>query len=160
MPSHSRNANEHVVVGDFRAARANRLANTCGCLAFAVGSLLAIPPAVAADDADLAKQLSNPVAALISVPFQYNYDGDIGTDRQGRKNYINFQPVVPITLNSEWNLISRTILPIIDQQNVTAGGAHQFGIGDITQSLFFSPAKPTASGRHLGRGARVSPAHR
>jgi hypothetical protein len=65
--------------------------------------------------------------------FQYNYDADIGVDRQGRKNSINFQPVVPIALNPEWNLISRTILPIIDQQNVTAPGGVSSGRRSIAR---------------------------
>jgi hypothetical protein len=100
---------------------------------------------------ELAKKLNNPVAALISVPLQYNYDENFGPDDAGRKSYINIQPVVPITLNSEWNLISRTILPVVDQTNIVPGTS-AFGIGDVTQSFFFSPAKPTASGLIWGVG--------
>jgi hypothetical protein len=59
------------------------------------------------------------------------------------------QPVVPISLNADWNVISRTILPIIDQD---IGGASESGIGDITQSFFFSKKKPTASGWVIGAG--------
>ena len=54
---------------------------------------------------------------------------------------MNFQPVVPIKLNDEWNLISRTILPIIHQNNVTIAATSQRGLGDTVQSFFFSPAK-------------------
>jgi len=63
---------------------------------------------------ELAKKLSNPVAALISVPLQYNYDHEIGPNRDGTRRTLNVQPVVPFALNQDWNLISRTILPIID----------------------------------------------
>lgn len=86
---------------------------------------------------DLAKKLSNPVASLISVPFQSNFDFGMGGG-SGWRYTLNFQPVVPVALNSKWNLISRTILPIIHQHNV-AGAGDQSGLGDITQSFFFSP---------------------
>ena len=93
------------------------------------------------DDAhELAKKLSNPVASLISVPFQSNFDFGMGSG-SGWRYTMNFQPVIPVALNSKWNLISRTILPIIHQHNV-AGTGTQSGLGDITQSLFFSPREP------------------
>lgn len=95
--------------------------------------------ATAEEDEELAKKLSNPVADLISVPFQFNFDQNIGPTRNGNREYLNFQPVIPIKLNSDWNLISRTILPIINQDDIFAGAGSQFGLGDVTQSFFFSP---------------------
>jgi len=102
--------------------------------------------------ADLAKKLANPVASLISVPFQYNYDGNYGADDDGYINKINIQPVIPLTLNDEWNLITRTIVPLIDQQDIPLKGMDASGLGDIAASQFFSPKAPTAGGWIWGVG--------
>jgi len=107
-----------------------------------LGLLLPAAAASAEETAEeLAKKLSNPVAAMISVPLQYNYDEEIGPAREGSKSTLNIQPVAPFTLNESWNVISRTILPVIDQHDVSPGSGNTSGIGDITQSLFFSPTK-------------------
>jgi len=102
--------------------------------------------------AELAKQLSNPIAALISVPFQLNYDSDIGPADDGDRVTLNIQPVVPLELNEDWNLISRTILPLVDQQDIFPGAGSQSGTGDVVQSLFFSPKEPSAGGWIWGIG--------
>lgn len=94
----------------------------------------------ATDTAELAKKLANPVASLISFPIQTNFDFKMGTG-SGWRNTTNIQPVIPIALNKDWNLISRTIVPIIYQSNITAPGVSQSGLGDIVQSIFISPNK-------------------
>lgn len=101
---------------------------------------------------DLAKKLANPIASLISVPLQANWDSDIGPADDGRRFTLNVQPVMPFGLNQEWNLISRTILPIIAQDDIFPGAGSQSGLGDIVQSLFFSPKKPTPRGLVWGVG--------
>jgi hypothetical protein len=114
---------------------------------------VASAPALAQkSDEEIAKAAQNPIAAMVSLPLQYNYDSDIGRQETGHKHYLNIQPVIPFSIGQDWNLISRTILPVIDQQDIVAGLGSQSGIGDITQSLFFSPKEPTAGGWIWGAG--------
>jgi len=91
--------------------------------------------------AELAKKLQNPVANLISVPFQSNFDFNIGPNDNGFRYTMNLQPVIPFSISKEWNVIVRTIIPFIYQDDVFAGTS-QTGLGDTVQSFFFSPKKP------------------
>ena len=91
--------------------------------------------------ADLAKQLSNPVASLVSVPFQANWDNGVGPHEDTRF-LLNFQPVMPFSMNEDWNLIARVIVPMLSQPSLVPGGQPSFGLSDILFSAFFSPAQP------------------
>jgi hypothetical protein len=120
--------------------------------AVALAALCPVTGAVAQDSAaDIAKKLNNPIAALVSVPFQLNYDQDIGPGDKGERYLMNVQPVIPINLNEDWNLISRTILPLIDLKDVPPGN-DESGLGDTTQSFFFSPKALTSGGWTWGAG--------
>jgi hypothetical protein len=108
-------------------------------------------------EAELAKKLQNPVAALISVPIQNNWDFGIGP-ANAMKYTANIQPVVPLSISKDWNVIIRTIMPVIYAEAVSdnpmapasARESHS-GLGDITQSFFFSPKEPVG-GWILGAG--------
>jgi len=109
------------------------------------------------EEASLAKKLANPVAALISIPFQFNWDDRFGAREDISRMTLNIQPVIPINLSKDWNLISRTILPVIHQNDANAElnqGRFDNGIdfGDSVQSLFLSPATPGKFGLIWGLG--------
>ncbi|MCD0469546.1 hypothetical protein [Flavobacterium sp. JAS] len=87
---------------------------------------------------ELADKLANPVASLISVPLQNNLNYGIGPFN-GSKYTINIQPVVPFKLSENLNLITRYILPVVDQRDITGENTHQFGLSDATVTAFFAP---------------------
>ncbi len=94
-----------------------------------------------AQEAELAKKLQNPVASLISLPIQNNWDFGIGSANATRYT-ANIQPVIPFSLGDDWNLITRTIVPVIYAESPVKGGSDKSGLGDIVQSFFFSPKAP------------------
>ena len=98
--------------------------------------------AMAQDPADLAKSVANPVSDLVSVPFQLNVDDGVGPFDAERR-VLNIQPVVPLRFSDDWTVISRTIIPVIDQPALVPGGKDVSGIGDIVQSFFLTPARPS-----------------
>jgi hypothetical protein len=138
--------------------------------ALLLGVALGGHPARADEDAtELAKKTQNPVADLISVPLQSNFNFNTGI-KDETVYVLNVQPVIPIKLNHEWNLITRTIVPVINQPSLFPGpnsiSGSAWGLGDINPSLFLSPAKsgaiiwgvgptftlPTATDWRLGSG--------
>jgi len=108
------------------------------CLAGAAGAQEAAKPA-ADDAAAIAKKLANPIGALISVPFQNNTDIGIG-EYNGSRNTMNFQPIVPISLSAKYSLITRYIVPVIAQHDITGEGTQEAGLSDILVSGWLSNA--------------------
>ena len=101
---------------------------------------------------DLAKATANPIASLISVPFQLDYNSNLGPTDDGDQWTLFFQPVIPVSLSDSTNLIVRTIVPFIDVDPGVSGIDDDSGVGNIVQSFFFSPKAPTAGGLIWGAG--------
>jgi hypothetical protein len=122
-------------------------------LAVVAAALLLVTAAQAEDAKDaaggedsatkLAKQTQNPVANLISVPFQNDINFNTGT-KDATQWVLNVQPVIPVPISDDWNLIARTIIPIVNQPELFSAGprTEAFGMGDINPTFFLSPAKP------------------
>lgn len=120
---------------------------------FAACACVWVSAVLADDTADLAQKSQNPIAALYSLPIQFNWNQHMGPTNDGIQAVTNIQPVLPFSINEDWNLISRTILPVIDQRSLAQNGlADKSGVGDITQSLFFSPKAKTENGWIWGAG--------
>ena len=106
------------------------------------------------DSADLAKATQNPLASMISLPFQNNTNFGVGPD-DDTQNILNIQPVWPFSINENWNFITRTIIPVISQPAVSPGGSRTFGLGDTTFTGWLSPKN---SGKWIW-GARSANLH-
>ncbi len=87
---------------------------------------------------ELARAAQNPVASMISLPFQNNTDFNFGPKNKTLTT-TNIQPVIPFELNDEWNVITRTIVPIVSQPEILPGQDRETGLGDTTFTVFLSP---------------------
>ncbi|MFD2167547.1 transporter [Thalassotalea euphylliae] len=94
------------------------------------------------DSKSLAQEIANPLTTMVIVPIQYEYNDNIGPEDEGSRHNLFVQPIIPFEVNDEWNLITRTIVPFIDQQDIFPGAGDQSGVGDITASFFLSPVEP------------------
>ena len=108
--------------------------------ALLVATVFVLPAGAEMSAEELAKLAQNPVGNMVSVPFQYNANLNYGPNKD-TQSILNIQPVYPISVNSDWNIITRTILPVIWQPSLT-GDSTTSGIGDLQFTAFLSPANP------------------
>jgi hypothetical protein len=109
--------------------------------AIALASFATAPARAEMSAEELAKLAQNPVGNLISVPFQNNTNLNFGPEK-GTQNILNIQPVIPISINKDWNIITRTILPVISMPSLYPGDERTNGVGDTVFTAFLSPANP------------------
>ncbi|MEM1001457.1 MAG: transporter [Bacteroidota bacterium] len=117
-------------------------------------SFIAFSPAQESQADELAKKLQNPVASLISIPVQGNFDFGVGPS-EGFRMTTNIQPVIPISISENWNLIGRIVLPVVYQNDTFGDSNSQFGLSDAIISGFFSPKEPTSGGIIWGAGPAI-----
>jgi hypothetical protein len=104
-------------------------------------SLLYAAPALQASEAqELAEKSQNPVGNIISLPFEYNYDFDVGPE-EGDVQVLNLKPVYPMNFG-KYNLINRLVVPLSHQEERIPGEGSKNGLGNITYQAFVSPAQP------------------
>jgi hypothetical protein len=130
---------DHAVASGYRLVVRLAVAAT---LAVAGGPARATEPAGEQSTAELARAAQNPVADMITIPFQDNIGFGYGPQKDVQ-NVLNIQPVIPLRIAEEWNLITRTILPVVTQPSFTGAGSTT-GLGDLTFTAFVSPVKPGA----------------
>ena len=112
--------------------------------------LIWLTPSAAQQEADLAKKLANPIASLISLPIQANYSANIGATEDGSVWRTNVQPVIPIGLTDNINVLSRTILPIVSQKDGLCGAIPVWRhiLAKINADSFF-PEESMCLSRHI-----------
>ncbi|WP_157665273.1 hypothetical protein [Cyanobium sp. NIES-981] len=101
----------------------------------------------ASDAAALAKEAQNPIANLISLPFQNNTNFGAGPAGEGTPNVLNIQPVIPVPLSKRLLLVTRTIVPVINQPAAATGQASAFGLGDINPQFYLGPPEKVSRGQ-------------
>lgn len=125
--------------------------------ALAIAAMILPASTAGADELfELAKKVANPLADLTTAPLLYNWDGRLGSDEDGTSNYVRFQPVVPLHVDRDWNVITRLFMPAVEQDDVSPGAGTQSGLTGVNLSFFVSPRGPVARGLTLGIGPVVN----
>ncbi len=102
-----------------------------------------VQPVSAQETSEVAKQAQNPIASLISVPIENDFNPQTGINK--KDSYVlEMKPVVPFNLSNNWNLVTRTVIPVIQVPDLAPGVNGTSGVGDVQLSLFLSPSKAGA----------------
>ena len=136
----SQNKTKRIIVSAKRVARQHGFRATCGTLLIALSAFSQDIVPAWSQESDIAKQAQNPIARLISLPLENDFNPQNGVNKED-SYVLQMKPVVPFNLSKDWNLITRTIIPVIQTPDPALGVPGASGLGDINLSLFLSPAK-------------------
>ena len=121
-------------------------------LIFGLCALISFPLAAETEDQAIVRKLANPISSLIQVPVDFTFDRNLGDDDQGERAVMTIKPVIPFSISENWNVISRTVVPIVSLDDAIPGRGSESGLGDAVQSFFFSPKTVGDSGWLWGAG--------
>ena len=139
------NDSKHMTAIDAKASvRRISIRTICEIIVMGFTIIAGVQPTRAQESSTIAKQAQNPIARLISVPFENDFNPQTGIKKDD-EYVLQMKPVVPFKLSNDWNLITRTIIPVIQVPDLTSHISGVTGIGDVSLSLFLSPAKATTS---------------
>ena len=127
-------------VGVEASMRGSSIRTICKIALMSLTIIASVQPTRAQESSNIAKQAQNPIARLISVPFENDFNPHTGINKED-SYVLEMKPVVPFTLSKDWNLITRTIIPVIQVPDLAPGVNGTTGLGDVSLSLFLSPAK-------------------
>ena len=131
-----RSDSRHMAAIDAKASmRGISIRAICKITLMSLTIIAGVQPTRAQESSNIAKQAQNPIARLISVPFENDFNPQTGIDKED-SYVLEMKPVVPFTLSKDWNLITRTIVPVIQVPDLGAGVNGTTGLGDVSLSLF------------------------
>lgn len=113
------------------------------------------PEEIQQEEEQLLKQLANPLSAMASVATLLDFDYHIGPGEDGHRTTLSFQPTVPLSLGEQWSIVSRSVLPVVYQEEITPGAGSQAGIGDLTEAVYAAKMEPGPRGWVWGAGPIV-----
>ena len=115
-------------------------------------ALISFPLAAETEDQAISRKLANPISSLVQVPVDFTFDRNLGANDEGERAVLTIKPVIPFSISENWNVISRTVLPIISLDDAIPGRGSEAGLGDAVQSFFVSPKTVGESGWIWGVG--------
>jgi hypothetical protein len=132
-----------ILIESTPARQPRRRASLLAAMLAVTALCTAVLPVLAQESSEIAKQAQNPIASLISVPIENDFNPQTGIKKDD-SYVLELKPVIPVRLSNDWTMITRTVIPVIQVPDLAPGVDGTAGVGDVQLSLFLSPAKAGA----------------